>query len=38
LVFDSDQVLERVQRLGDLYAPVLDLAQSLPDVAAVEAA
>lgn len=38
LVFDSDQVLERVQRLGDLYAPVLDLAQSLPDVAAIKAA
>jgi len=30
LVFDSDQVLARVDRLGDLFAPVLKKKQKLP--------
>ena len=30
LVFDSDTVLRRVQKLGDLFAPVLTLKQKLP--------
>jgi bifunctional non-homologous end joining protein LigD len=30
LVFESDQVLERVDKLGDLFAPVLTLKQKLP--------
>ena len=30
LVFDSDELLERVDRLGDLFAPVLALTQELP--------
>jgi bifunctional non-homologous end joining protein LigD len=30
LVFTSDDVLDRVQRLGDLFAPVLDREQELP--------
>jgi bifunctional non-homologous end joining protein LigD len=30
LVFDSGQVLERVERDGDLFAPVLSLRQDLP--------
>jgi bifunctional non-homologous end joining protein LigD len=30
LVFDSGQVLERVERDGDLFAPVLSLRQNLP--------
>jgi bifunctional non-homologous end joining protein LigD len=30
LVFTSDQVLERVSKLGDLFAPVLELKQKLP--------
>jgi bifunctional non-homologous end joining protein LigD len=30
LVFTSDQVLERVERDGDLFAPVLSLVQELP--------
>lgn len=30
LVFDSARALERVQRLGDLFAPVLALSQRLP--------
>jgi bifunctional non-homologous end joining protein LigD len=30
LVFTSDQVLERVDKLGDLFAPVLQLKQKLP--------
>ena len=32
LVFDSDELLERVDRLGDLFAPVLTLAQELPQL------
>jgi bifunctional non-homologous end joining protein LigD len=30
LVFDSDQVLARVAKLGDLFAPVLQKKQKLP--------
>ena len=30
LVFTADQVLERVARDGDLFAPVLSLVQELP--------
>jgi bifunctional non-homologous end joining protein LigD len=30
LVFESAQVLQRVERLGDLFRPVLRLRQSLP--------
>jgi bifunctional non-homologous end joining protein LigD len=32
LVFESADVLERVERLGDLFAPVADLRQELPDL------
>jgi bifunctional non-homologous end joining protein LigD len=32
LVFDSDEVLERVERRGDLFAPVADMKQELPDL------
>lgn len=34
LVFTSDQVLKRVEKLGDLFEPVLSLKQKLPDVKA----
>ncbi len=34
LVFESDQVLERVKKYGDLFEPVLKLKQKLPPVAA----
>jgi len=37
LVFESDQVLERVKRLGDLFEPVLTLKQKLPPLAALVA-
>jgi bifunctional non-homologous end joining protein LigD len=30
LVFDSTSVLERVEEMGDLFAPVLRLKQELP--------
>lgn len=30
LVFESDQVLERVEKFGDLFAPLLSLQQKLP--------
>ncbi len=33
LAFDSDQVLKRVEKFGDLFAPVLTLKQKLPQVA-----
>ena len=36
LVFESDQVLERVDRLGDLFEPVLKLQQKLPSLAALQ--
>jgi bifunctional non-homologous end joining protein LigD len=32
LVFEAAEVLERVDRLGDLFAPVLELKQALPDL------
>ena len=32
LSFDSDEVLERIDRHGDLFAPVLELEQTLPDL------
>ena len=32
LVFETEQVLERVQRLGDLYEPVLTMKQKLPSL------
>ena len=32
LVFESHQVLERVQKMGDLFAPVQTLKQKLPDI------
>ena len=38
LVFDSDAVLRRVQKFGDLFAPVLTLKQKLPVWDAVEVA
>jgi bifunctional non-homologous end joining protein LigD len=30
LVFEAEQVLERVEEHGDLFAPVLELEQKLP--------
>jgi len=30
LVFEADQVLKRVEKMGDLFAPVLELKQKLP--------
>jgi bifunctional non-homologous end joining protein LigD len=38
LVFDAGAVLERIERHGDLFRPVLELAQVLPDPAGQEAA
>jgi len=32
LVFESDAVLDRIERHGDLFAPVLELEQELPDL------
>ena len=32
LVFTADQVVERVARDGDLFAPVLSLTQDLPSL------
>jgi bifunctional non-homologous end joining protein LigD len=32
LTFETADVLERVQTLGDLYAPNLELVQSLPEL------
>ena len=32
LVFESDQVLERVEEHGDLFAPVLTVEQRLPEL------
>jgi bifunctional non-homologous end joining protein LigD len=37
LVFESDQVLQRVERMGDLFQPVLTLRQKLPPVDALRA-
>ncbi len=36
LVFDSDEVLERVKEHGDLFEPVLKLKQKLPPLAALQ--
>ncbi|HME32657.1 MAG TPA: non-homologous end-joining DNA ligase [Terriglobales bacterium] len=36
LVFESDQVLERVKKFGDLFEPVLKLKQKMPKVEALE--
>ena len=36
LVFESDQVLERVKKFGDLFEPVLKLKQKLPKVEALQ--
>jgi bifunctional non-homologous end joining protein LigD len=32
LTFDSDEVLQRVERHGDLFAPVVELQQELPEL------
>jgi bifunctional non-homologous end joining protein LigD len=32
LVFEADAVLDRIERLGDLFAPVLELEQELPEL------
>lgn len=32
LVFEADDVLERIEQHGDLFAPVLELQQDLPDL------
>jgi bifunctional non-homologous end joining protein LigD len=32
LVFEADEVLERVEERGDLFAPVVDLRQELPEL------
>lgn len=37
LVFETHQTLERVEKLGDLFAPLLKLKQKLPKLAAIEA-
>jgi bifunctional non-homologous end joining protein LigD len=36
LVFTSDQVLKRMEKMGDLFEPVLQLKQKLPGVEALE--
>jgi bifunctional non-homologous end joining protein LigD len=38
LVFEAKDVLARVEKLGDLFAPVQKLKQKLPDLAGLEAA
>ena len=35
LVFEADQVLDRVQKMGDLFEPVLTLKQKLPKLAGI---
>jgi bifunctional non-homologous end joining protein LigD len=37
LVFEANQVLERVEKMGDLFEPVLTLKQKLPKLAGIEA-
>jgi bifunctional non-homologous end joining protein LigD len=32
LVFDSDEVLQRIEKTGDLFEPVLTLKQKLPSL------
>ena len=36
LVFEAAQVIERADKMGDLFAPVLKLKQKLPDLGAIE--
>jgi len=36
LVFESNQVIERVKKMGDLFAPVLELKQKLPKLGGLE--
>jgi bifunctional non-homologous end joining protein LigD len=36
LVFEADQVIKRVEKSGDLFAPVLKLKQKLPTLAGIE--
>jgi bifunctional non-homologous end joining protein LigD len=36
LVFDADQVLKRVEKMGDLFAPLLKLKQKLPKLRGLE--
>ena len=38
LVFEAPQVVERFEKRGDLFAPVLELKQKLPDMKAAAAA
>ncbi len=38
LVFEAKQVVARVEKMGDLFAPVLELKQRLPDLKGVAAA
>jgi bifunctional non-homologous end joining protein LigD len=38
LVFEAGQVLERVERFGDLFSPLLTLKQKLPRLAGIEGA
>ena len=35
-MFDSEAVLKRVEELGDLFAPVLQLKQKLPPLRALQ--
>jgi bifunctional non-homologous end joining protein LigD len=37
LVFEAKQVVARVEKMGDLFAPVLDLKQRLPELKGVAA-
>jgi hypothetical protein len=37
LVFEAKQVVARVDKMGDLFAPVLELKQRLPDLKGVAA-
>jgi bifunctional non-homologous end joining protein LigD len=37
LVFEAKQVVQRVEKMGDLFAPVLELKQRLPDLKGVAA-
>jgi bifunctional non-homologous end joining protein LigD len=36
LVFESDKTLERVEKMGDLFAPLLKLKQKLPKLTGIE--
>ncbi|MFI5071661.1 MAG: ATP-dependent DNA ligase, partial [Terriglobales bacterium] len=38
LVFEADQVIKRVEKMGDLFEPVLTLKQKLPKLPGIEAA